>query len=148
MNLMDRLKLSLFPPQLHSYEGSMFPNQQINCSQKSGSCFGVANGKRFVYLEIFCFLLLSWQHISVFEIMGKFQSHGKNRAQCLHCLILWQILTYNMQYFWIAVCVYVIRQNCHQLYKFRILYECARMVWKFNVSKNDIFAPTLKMWQP
>ena len=52
MNLMDRLKLSLFPPQLHSYEGSMFPKQQINVSQKSGPCFDVANGKRFVYLEI------------------------------------------------------------------------------------------------
>ena len=36
---------------------------------------------------------LAHEHKSIFEIMGKFQSHDQNRAQRLHYVILRQIIT-------------------------------------------------------
>ena len=85
---------------------------------------------------------------SVFEMVGKFQSHGQNRAQRLRDVMLWQILTYYMQYFWFSWFFYNILWKCHLFKNSSISDERARKVRKVNFSKNHGFGPTLIIGHP
>ena len=49
-------------------------------------------------------LHIVYTYLSVFEIMGEFQSHGHTRALHLHYVILWQIMTCNIFFGFIDLC--------------------------------------------
>ena len=56
--------------------------------------------KLFVYWKIN--QKLNIVNTSVFEIIGKSHYRGQKRTQCLRCAILWQNVTWFLQYFWIS----------------------------------------------
>ena len=64
---------------------------------------GVPKLKGFVKAKIYKKLRCFVAYRSVFETMGKFQSQGQHRAQRLRYVIFWQIVTCNMEKFWIGL---------------------------------------------
>ena len=67
-------------------------------------------------------------HTSVFEIMGKFQSHGQNRAQRLHYIICGPTVTCDMQFIGNSAFVYKVSKKFQLPNKFSHSDEHARKV--------------------
>ena len=87
---------------------------------------------RFGYLKVV-------SAVSVVKVMGKFQSHCKNVLQHLCYIIFLQIVTCNMQYYWISGFSYIIRQQSELFSNFSISNEHARKVWQNKFQQNTGF---------
>ena len=146
---MDRLKFNTFPPQLHSYEGGMFLKQQINVSKKSGSCFSCGKRKQ-VYLSwntLFFFFQVdniyqcsrSWVNSS---LTAKIEH---NVYVALYCDSFWHATCNIFEFLYVSMS-YVKISTYYMILAFWM--SVLTRFKKVNGSKNHIFAPTLKIWQP